>query len=202
MTTDRKLHGLTIWSMLLVAAIAAVVSFVHIYSLAHGHHQFVALSALYPFAIDGLIVVMSTVLYRVARSTELTRPRLAWPLLWLGILATLAANFAYGIPFGWLAAVISCWPAVAFVGCIEVVVEMAKRTAKPAVTKPRDYVQPKIEVSVSGNGHEARKPRKTRKAKRPTMDLATAERLAAQHGVSVTTVRRNREKYLSLEASN
>jgi len=200
--TDKALHRLTVLAMLAVAIIAAVVSFVHIFSLAYDHHQLDYLSALYPFAIDGLIVVMSVTLYRVAQAREMSKPRWAWPLLWLGILATLAANFAYGIPYGWLSAVISCWPAVAFVGCVEVVVEMAKRTAVKPAPKAKEFVQPKIEVSVSGNGHGTPQRVRKRKAKRPSMDAATAERLALQHNVSVTTVRRNREHYLSLEAAN
>ena len=43
-------------------------------------------------------------------------PGLARFLLWLGIAATIGANIAYGAGYGLLSALISAWPAVAFVG--------------------------------------------------------------------------------------
>ena len=37
-------------------------------------------------------------------------------MLWLGIGATIGANIAFGTGYGLLGALISAWPAVAFVG--------------------------------------------------------------------------------------
>ena len=43
-------------------------------------------------------------------------PALAWWLLGLGIVATLAANIAHGLGQGAVGAVVGAWPAVALVG--------------------------------------------------------------------------------------
>ncbi len=40
-------------------------------------------------------------------------------MLWLGIGATVGANIAYGAAFGLLGALVSAWPAVAFIGAVE-----------------------------------------------------------------------------------
>ena len=37
-------------------------------------------------------------------------------MLWLGIGATIGANIAYGAGYGLVGALISAWPAVAFIG--------------------------------------------------------------------------------------
>jgi len=44
-------------------------------------------------------------------------------MLWLGIAATVGANIAYGAGYGLLGALISAWPAVAFIGSVEIAVQ-------------------------------------------------------------------------------
>jgi hypothetical protein len=68
--------------------------------------------------VDGLILAASLVLLHEARNGR-DAPRLARVMLWLGISATVGANIAYGAGFGLLGAVISAWPAVAFIGSVE-----------------------------------------------------------------------------------
>jgi hypothetical protein len=66
-------------------------------------------------------------------------------VLWTGIGATVAANLAYGLPHGWLAAVISAWPGAAFVG----VVEMVMIAVRPGAERPpRLQVPGKVPSSV------------------------------------------------------
>jgi hypothetical protein len=52
-------------------------------------------------------------------------------MLWLGIAATVGANVAYGARFGLLGAVISAWPAVAFIGAVEMVMQLVRRSRGP-----------------------------------------------------------------------
>ena len=44
--------------------------------------------------------------------------------------ATLAANVGYGLPYGIPGALLSGWPAVAFVGCAEMAIGMVRRVAR------------------------------------------------------------------------
>jgi hypothetical protein len=113
--------------VLLVAAIAAVVSFVHIEHLASSHGQTVLAAYLLPVSVDGTVAASSLVMLRAARA-GLGTPALARLMLGLAVVATLAANIAYGAPYGVTGALISGWPAVAFIGCAEMAIGMVRRT--------------------------------------------------------------------------
>jgi Protein of unknown function (DUF2637) len=130
MGTDKLVRSLTTTAVLLVAAIAAVVSFLHIEQLALSHGQERAAAVLLPLSIDGTVAAASLVMLRAARAS-LPTPSLARFMLVLSVTATLLANIAYGAPFGLTGALISGWPAVAFVGCVEMTIGMVRRTRAP-----------------------------------------------------------------------
>jgi hypothetical protein len=79
------------------------------------------------------------VLLRAAR-LQLRAPWLAQVMLLSSVLATLAANVAYGAAAGVTGALISGWPAYAFIGCAEMSILMVRRTARavpaPVLAKP------------------------------------------------------------------
>ena len=54
-------------------------------------------------------------------------------MLWLGIGATIGANIAFGAGYGLLGALISAWPAVAFIGSVEIAVQQVRRARAPRV---------------------------------------------------------------------
>jgi len=118
-TGDRLIRVATAAVVCAVAAFAAVVSYSHIYDLGHAHGQDGAAARLLPLSVDGLILAASLVLLHEARNRR-GAPGLARLMLWLGIGATVGANIAYGAGFGLLGAVISAWPAVAFIGAVEI----------------------------------------------------------------------------------
>jgi hypothetical protein len=67
-------------------------------------------------------------------------------MLWLGIAATVGANVAFGVAFGLLGALISAWPAVAFIGAVEMVMQLVRRargpqSARAAQDVPGDVAQ-------------------------------------------------------------
>ncbi len=68
---------------------------------------------------------------RAARS-GLGTPWLARGMLTLAVVATLAANVGYGLPYGIPGALISGWPAVAFIGCAEMAIGMVRRVSRAA----------------------------------------------------------------------
>jgi hypothetical protein len=135
MSTDR-LARWTAAAVLLVAAIAAVVSFVHIERLAVAHGQTALAAYLLPVSVDGTVAAASLVMLRAARA-GLGTPVLARAMLGLAVAATLAANVGYGLPYGLAGALLSGWPAVAFIGCAEMAIGMVRRTrAVPAPPVP------------------------------------------------------------------
>ena len=128
---DRWIRRGTGAAVLLVAAIAAVISFQHIQHLALTHGQTPLAAALLPLSIDGTVAAASLVMLRAARGGFDT-PWLARSMLALAVVATLAANIGYGLPYGIPGALLSGWPAVAFLGCAEMAILMVRRH-RPAV---------------------------------------------------------------------
>ena len=124
------------WAVLAVAAIAAVISYQHICHLAITHGQGPLASALLALCVDGAVLV-ATVSMLSAAGLWLWWAR---GLLLLSVGATLAANVAYGIPYGPAGAVISGWPAVAFFGCAELAIGMARHATPDA--RPEKKVAP------------------------------------------------------------
>jgi Protein of unknown function (DUF2637) len=113
-----------------VAAFAAVVSYSHIYGLGRAHGQDGTAARLLPLSVDGLILAASLVLLHEARNDR-DAPRLARFMLWLGIGATIGANIAFGAGYGLLGALISAWPAVAFIGSVELAMQQVRRSRVP-----------------------------------------------------------------------
>jgi Protein of unknown function (DUF2637) len=109
-----------------VAAFAAVVSYSHIYGLGRVHGQDGTAARLLPLSVDGLILAASLVLLHEARNDR-DAPGLARFMLWLGI----GANVAYGAGYGLLGALISAWPAVAFIGAVEIAMQQVRRARAP-----------------------------------------------------------------------
>jgi len=138
--------------VLFVALIAAVVSFVHIEHLAAVHGQTTLTAWLLPLSIDGTVVAASMVMLRAARA-RLATPRLARFMLGLAVVATLAANIAYGLPYGLPGALISGWPAVAFIGCAEMAISAVRKMgtgASPAAQgAPFDSLDAAIEAMLA-----------------------------------------------------
>jgi hypothetical protein len=125
LTGDRAIRALTAAVVLAVAAFAAVVSYSHIYDLGRAHGQAGTAARLLPLSVDGLILAASLVLLHEARQGG-RAPILARLMLALGVSATVGANVAYGMAFGPLGALISAWPAVAFIGSAEMALSMIR----------------------------------------------------------------------------
>ena len=126
MTGDRVIRFTRAAVVSAVATFAAVVSYSHIYGLGRDHGQDGTAARLLPLSVDGLILAASLVLLHEARNDRVA-PGLARFMLWLGISATIGANIAYGAGYGLLGALISAWPAVAFIGTVEIATQQVRR---------------------------------------------------------------------------
>ncbi|PSK90952.1 uncharacterized protein DUF2637 [Murinocardiopsis flavida] len=114
MDTSRWSRRTTIASVLMLAAIAAVVSYSHMFDLAQRHGEPPWRAALFPLSVDGMIVASSMALLADARHGR-RGGMLPWTLLVLGSVASLAANIAVADPTVW-SRVIHAWPSFALMG--------------------------------------------------------------------------------------
>ncbi|WP_245646198.1 DUF2637 domain-containing protein [Nocardiopsis trehalosi] len=131
--TDRIIRETTKAVVFVVAGVAAVVSYRHAYAVVTAFGENGLAAYMIPVTLDGLVYASSMVILDAARN-RLPPPLLAWVLLWLGITATLAANIAHGWEFGPVGAVVAAWPAVALVGCYEMLMWLIRTGpgARPA----------------------------------------------------------------------
>ncbi|MBB4934741.1 hypothetical protein F4561_005635 [Lipingzhangella halophila] len=117
MDTSRWSRWTTIAAVLLLATIAAVVSYSHMYDLALRHGEPECRAALFPLSVDGTVVAASMTLLSDARQGR-RGGFLPWSLLILGSLASLAANIAVAEPTAW-SRIIHAWPSFALIGSYE-----------------------------------------------------------------------------------
>ena len=103
--------------MAAVATVAAVLSYEHQRILATDHGQPDLLAALWPLAVDGLILACGI---QVATDRAAGYHSRLWALLgfWLGVIVSVAAN-ALATPGGIVARMISAFPAVALLIAVE-----------------------------------------------------------------------------------
>jgi hypothetical protein len=144
--SDAVIRRMTAAAVLIVALIAAVVSYVHIGHLAVTHGQTTLAAGLLPLPIDGTVAATSLAMLRAARAGAAT-PWLARSGLVLSVGATLAAGIGYGLPYGAAGALISGWPAVAFIVCAELAIGMVRRMHADAGTVPAP-VLPEVAATV------------------------------------------------------
>jgi Protein of unknown function (DUF2637) len=202
MTAERdRYRSLTAAAVLLVAAIAAVVSYIHVASLAIRYGQPPLAAYLLPVSIDGLVATSSLVMLRAAR-TNVSAPWLARGGLVLAVVATLACNVAYGLPHGWPGALLSGWPAVAFVVAAEMAISMTRR--RPAKVATDSHADKPAKVAKAGGKRPSGQPKVARPSTADMEAAALAElastpamthkQLAAAIGTSERTARRVRAR--------
>jgi hypothetical protein len=171
--TLRKAAGAAV---LLVAAIAAAISYAHIYSLALQLGQPKMAAWLMPLSVDGAVGAASAALLSAARAGQ----RSHWPartILGLGVLATLVANAYSGSAHGLPGMVLAMWPAVAFIGSTEVALGMTRHAvsnepaASEAAATVRD-VEPADIMTVTATG----RPGLSLAWPRPTVPVITADK--------------------------
>jgi len=120
-----RVRWTAVGTVLIVAAVAAVLSYGHLRAVAVRSGE--AHGWLFPLSVDGLIVAASLVLL-VRRRGGLPGGSLAWGGLALGVAATVAGNIASAEPTA-AARVIAAWPPVAFALSYELLLALIRPTA-------------------------------------------------------------------------
>jgi hypothetical protein len=163
-TTGEIIRWSTARAVVGVAAVAAVASYEHAYSLVRAHGETGWIGRLVPLTVDGLIYASSMVMLDSARR-EARVPVLARWLLGLGIAATLAANVAHGLGHGPAGAAVAAWPAVALVGSYALFMTIIAVPASPMTGYPARGMYLKPYPGRTGCGYGL--PRCSRPAWRP-----------------------------------
>jgi hypothetical protein len=131
-TGDTLIRTTATLAVLVVAGIAAAISFGHIESVALANGQPLVAARALPVSIDGAIVASSMVLLDAARrGTE--APVLARVMLGAGVAATLAANAISGAGHGPVGIGVAVLPAAAFIGSVEVLLAMIRQRSSTPV---------------------------------------------------------------------
>lgn len=129
----RWVQHVTVAAVSLVAAVAAVASYVHTHELALRAGEGWR-ATLIPLSVDGMLVAASMVML-VRRREGLRAGALPWAGLVLGIVASLAANVAAGHPEWnppWLAGVVAAWPPIALAVSFELLILVHRDRPPPA----------------------------------------------------------------------
>ena len=124
--TDRLIRLTTALAVLMVAGVAAVISYEHAHELVTSHGETGFTAHLLPFTVDGLIWAASMVVLDASRRNHPV-PRLALWSLGAGIVATVGANLAHGLGHGPVGALVSAWPALALVGSFELLMLLIRK---------------------------------------------------------------------------
>lgn len=145
---DRVIRVVTAAVVVGVALVAAVISYGHAYALVSRAGEHGLTGRLLPLTIDGLILCASLALLDAARRGR-KAPGLAWPLLALGIVATVTANCLHGLNHGPLGAIVAAWPAVALIGATELFMRMIRvgRTAPESESAGERAPEPLPEIA-------------------------------------------------------
>ncbi|MBT2234407.1 DUF2637 domain-containing protein [Nonomuraea sp. NEAU-A123] len=120
-----RIRRTTITGVLFLAGIAAIVSFRHMHELCLRHGEDRLAAVLIPLAVDGTIVVASMSILLANRYGS-RGGVLAWTMLGVGSLASLAANVAVAEP-SMIGRVIAAWPSAALIGSYELLMSQVRR---------------------------------------------------------------------------
>jgi hypothetical protein len=140
---DRLVRVTTALAVVMVAAVAAVISYRHAYELVRAHGESGPMARLVLFTVDGLIWAASMVMLDSSRQKQ-SAPALAKWSLGVGIAATIGANVAHGLTHGAIGALVSAWPALALVGSFELLMTLTRSAATPVQVRPHSEAVPLV----------------------------------------------------------
>lgn len=129
---DAVIYWAATISVIIVTAIAAVISYGHARELVIRYGVTGQASYALPLTVDGLVATCSLILVDCARHGR-AAPWHAWILLITGACATVAANVAAGLSHGIVGAIIAGWPALVACGCFELLLRH-RRDGRPGAT--------------------------------------------------------------------
>ncbi len=134
MTGDRMIVGAATVVLCVVADSAVTVGSTRTYALAEGHGMDGTAALLVAISLGGLIVGASLALLGEHRGPWV--PGTAEGMQLLGLTVMAAADIVSGARSGLLGGIISAWPAVAFFGAADMVLELVHRSRSHRQARP------------------------------------------------------------------
>ena len=134
----RLVAGLALFAL---AAITAIVSYLHALAVVRAVGNTGAVAYLIPFVADLMIVSASMALLEAARNSA-GKPALAIVSLIFGISATLAMNVAAGWHHGSAGALVAALPPVALVLSLETLIGLVRRSREHGVNTAGGHAEP------------------------------------------------------------
>jgi Protein of unknown function (DUF2637) len=131
---ERAIRWATTLSVIVLAIIAAIISYKHMYLLVRRYGETSWTAALLPFSVDGMIAASSMSLLLDSRQGRRSG-MLPWTLLIIGSAASLAANVAVAEPSA-VGRLIAGWPSCALIGSYELLMRQIRHTSTPE-TRPQ-----------------------------------------------------------------
>lgn len=148
---DRAIRWTTTLSVVVLAGIAAVLSYEHMFVLVRRYGETSWTSTLVPVSVDGMIVASSMTLLADSRSGR-RGGLLPWILLVIGSAASLAANVAVAEPSA-VGRLVAAWPSFALIGSYELLMRQVRNAA--ARKTPVTHQMPEMRPVASGLGSDA-----------------------------------------------
>lgn len=182
-------------SALVVAGVAAYASYEHQrhFALVWGAERVSA--ALWPFSVDGLLVLASLRLLDIGAQTRRRARYSVWAAFLLGVAVSLLANIAAAPALTWQSVVVAGWPPIALLLAVELLAIGRDRTPTAVLDSPTHEASD----TAGDNGH-CSQPRSVREAVRQVLEstesaLSSSEIVSAvatnQKGRSNARLRRN-----------
>ncbi|WP_345359258.1 DUF2637 domain-containing protein [Actinoallomurus liliacearum] len=125
-----------ILSVVVLAVIAALVSYRHMYLLVRRYGETSWTAVLLPISVDGMIVTSSMSLLMDSRCHRRSGP-LPWVLLLIGSAASLAANVAVAEP-SVVGRLIAAWPSCALIGSYELLMRQVRNAVTQSLPGPSE----------------------------------------------------------------
>ena len=104
-----------------VAGVAAYASYQHQLDFARSGGADLATARLWPFSVDGLLVLSTAGLLRDTRRTTRRARLFLWAAFSAGIMVSLAANIATAPSMSWAPVLVAGWPPVALLLAVELI---------------------------------------------------------------------------------
>ncbi|XNL79742.1 DUF2637 domain-containing protein [Actinomadura madurae] len=155
---DRLIRCCTTVSVVVLAGIAAVLSYTHMFELVVRYGEASWTAALLPVSVDGMIVASSMTLLADSRAGW-RGGLLPWTLLLVGSAASLAANVAVAEP-SMVGRLIAAWPSCALIRSSELLMRQVRNGARRNTPAAPHESAPRTAVKTDGSDEVLTAPHK------------------------------------------
>lgn len=141
-----------------VAVVAAYASYQHQRDFALAGGADLTTASLWPFSVDGLLVLSTIGLLRDARHTRKRARIFLWAAFAAGIIVSLAANIATAPSMNWAPILVAGWPPVALLLAVELLGHHRHQTAPDDEREPERGAPSRPETATESRTEKESRP--------------------------------------------